>query len=693
MNVNALRVLVLSMCLAITGRPTRATVASPEELSTAREWIATHTAGGRARDVPFSFVYAGKPSREILGTWKVSREARALDDERTQSTVTYCDPQSGLVVRCVSTAYTRFPAVEWVVYVKNGGSADTPILEKVQAIDLSVARSAAGDFVVHHAKGSDAAFSDFAPSSDAVPPGRKFTLHSHGWPTSMGSPSGSPSVEALPFFNVQWGDEGLIGGLGWTGPWIAEFGHDKARTLTIRAGMDGTHLKLHPGEQIRSPRALVLFWKGDRWHGQNLWRRLILAHYSPRPGGKPFTGLLCDANWGSWMTADKHIEEIDWWSDHQLPMECYWMDAGWTDMSKGWVAHQSQQVPNKALFPKGLRPVSDAARRRGMKFLLWFVPESVFPGVGIAAQHPEWLGKPFSHKPAFGDMVFYGLDHGDPRINMFMIDHFSKTIADHGVDIFRQDGLSLWPEDTAPDRNGISQIRYTEGFYAFWDGLLKKNPDLLIDNCGCGARKVDLETIRRSIVFWRSDSQASGDFDPVSTQGFNYGLFPWLPLSGAPVPMPRLSPYAFRSAYCPALLVGWPMVNITDLPGQRWSGVDLTLLRRLLNEYLAIRPYLFGDYYPLTSYSIEKTTWIAWQFDRPELGQGMVQAFRREKSIYESARCRLRGLDAEATYEVTDLDTNAPQRIRGRELMDKGLLVRLTTSPAAAVVVYKKTPN
>jgi alpha-galactosidase len=55
--------------------------------------------------------------------------------------------------------------------------------------------------------------------------------------------------------------------------------------------MDSTHLYLHPGEQIRSPRVLILFWKGDRDDAHNVWRRLILAHYSPTPGGKPFTGL------------------------------------------------------------------------------------------------------------------------------------------------------------------------------------------------------------------------------------------------------------------------------------------------------------------------------------------------------------------------------------------------------------------
>ena len=42
-------------------------------------------------------------------------------------------------------------------------------------------------------------------------------------------------------------------------------------------------------------------------------------------------------------------------------------------------------------------------------------------------------------------------------------------------------------------------------------------------------------------------------------------------------------------------------------------------------------PYMLGDYYPLTPYSLQLDHWIAWQFNRPETGDGVVQAFRRSK--------------------------------------------------------------
>lgn len=655
-------------------------------------WLRRSLLGPKPQ-IPFSFVYGGRASAELLPAWPKKMETRRLDGDRTQHTITWTDSKTGLEFACVGIEYRVFPAVEWVLYVKNTGEKDTPILEELCALDTRLLRAGVGEFTVHHIRGSDAKASDFAPITDAIPPTGDLVLHSHGGPTSMGSPSGSPSVEAMPMFNLEYEQQGLIAALGWSGPWIATFQREGARAARVRAKMDATHLFLHPGERIRSPRVLVLFWKGDRVDAHNVWRRLILTHYSPRPGGKPFAGLTADANWSNVMDAQHHIQELSWWEDHDIPMECYWMDAAWTDMSKGWFAHQSQQTPNLALFPDGMRPISDAAHRRGMKYLLWFVPHSLDPEVGLGKGHPELLGVPFTHKDYPG-RKFYALDHGNPEINRVAIDHFSKIISDFGVDVFRQDGTAGWPADSGPDRLGISQIRYTEGFYEFWDGLLRKNPNLLIDNCATGARRVELETMSRGIALHRSDIPLSPDFARV-VQAFNQGMFPWVPLHGGVVVVTQLSAYSFRSAYCPALLVGWPDEGlpprtwITDV-AKRWASVDLDLLRRLMKEYLSVRPYIFGDYYPLTPYSLDAKAWVGWQFDRPDLGEGMVQLFRRQDSAEESIEVRLRGLEPRATYTLTDHDAAGTSSMTGRQLMDEGLTITIQARPGSALITYKR---
>lgn len=46
----------------------------------------------------------------------------------------------------------------------------------------------------------------------------------------------------------------------------------------------------------------------------------------------------------------------------------------------------------------------------------------------------------------------------------------------------------------------------------------------------------------------------------------------------------------------------------------------------------------------------------------PETGEGLVQAFRREESPEASALPRLRGLDPNATYTLTNWASQAPRR-------------------------------
>jgi alpha-galactosidase len=122
-------------------------------------------------------------------------------------------------------------------------------------------------------------------------------------------------------------------------------------------------------------------------------------------------------------------------------------------------------------------------------------------------------------------------------------------------------------------------------------------------------------------------------------------------------------------------------VRLTDRPYE--------LARRLFAQRARVAHCLLGDYYPLTSYSLENDAWLAWQFDRPDLGEGLVQAFRREESPFESGRFRLHGLDLDARYIVTDFDSDRSREISGRELTEAGQPITVTQRPGAAALMYE----
>ena len=129
--------------------------------------------------------------------------------------------------------------------------------------------------------------------------------------------------------------------------------------------------------------------------------------------------------------------------------------------------------------------------------------------------------------------------------------------------------------------------------------------------------------------------------------------------------------YTMRSAFVPAYRIGWDSCH---------QDIDQALLRRTVEDFRRVEKCLLGDFYPLTPYSLADNVWVAWQFDRPEAGDGVVQAFRRDKSPEETMVLKLQGLNPRAVYEVIDVDKEGATKMPGRELMARGLPVKLGSS-------------
>ena len=189
--VCGIRVLGVVLWAVMAPRLVQATTSvTPEEMAQARRWVAARF---EKAEPPFSFVYGGKASAELLKTWKLERASRKLDDQRTERTLTWTDPKTGLVVRCVAIEYHDFPTVEWTLYFKNTGPADTPILENIRALDIGFQRGGEDEFLLHHAVGSKSSPSDYAPLETSLEPGTTKRIAPVG---------GRPSNGQWPYFRV-----------------------------------------------------------------------------------------------------------------------------------------------------------------------------------------------------------------------------------------------------------------------------------------------------------------------------------------------------------------------------------------------------------------------------------------------------------------------------------------------------------
>lgn len=613
-------------------------------------------------DPPFSFEYNGKKSGEFLKNWKKEFSKKKLENGKIERIVKYTDPTDTLEVRCVSIEYVNYPSIEWILYFKNIGKEDTPIIRNIRSVDTIIPRKSSGACTLNYSIGSPCIPEDFKPLQARLNPGEERTIATSG---------GRPSDAHMPYFNIESGGEGVIAVIGWPGQWNSGFRNVSNAGVHISAGQELTNFKLFPGEEVRSPITVLQFWTGNREDSQNIWRAWMIEHNLPRIDGKVenlLTSHGCSSGYFYEMVhadAASQMMFIDGYVREKIDIDFWWMDAGWYPCGD-WPQTGTWELDKKR-FPNGFREIYEHGKKNDIGIIVWFEPERVRAGTWFAENHPEWLlkGEPDSL-----------LDLGNPEALAWLINHIDAMIKREGIGYYRQDfnmaPLDYWRRNDAPDRQGITEIRHVCGYLAYWDALLERNPGLRFDTCASGGRRDDLETLRRAVPLHRSDYRSN-----ISNQGQSYGLAPWIPVFGLGS---HGDLYTMRSGLTPCITLG---------PDMRNENENFEICRDQMSLWNRSKKYWFGDYYPLSGYSLDPEAWMAWQYHLPKIEEGMIQIFRRENSDYIASRYKLRGLSSEKTYEIEDMDTGIIGEYSGRELLENGLKIEIEKRPNGKVLFYR----
>lgn len=640
-----------------------------------------------AEGLPFSFVYGGRPSSELLPGWDREVASAVLEDGSIAYTVTLTDPETALALRCEAVYFVDFPTIEWTVWLENAGQSDTPLIEDLQGIDTVLQRhgdpNGLGEFTLHHYLGEGIGPRSLLHEAIEMKPGAS---------RRYAPPGGRGTDHEWPYYSIESWTRSVVLGVGWPAQWAATFERDDDVGLRVRAGQELTRLVLRPGERIRTPRIVLQFYDGDPARAQSIWRGWMLAHNVPKPDGSvppPLALAGSNRQLGEMVGANEENQKefIDLYLQRGIHIDYWWMDAGWYvgAAQNNWPFVGTWEV-DRDRFPRGLRAVTDYAHERGLKTVVWFEPERVHPGTWLYEQHPEWLftapGDPNGQKL---------LNLGIPEAREWLTDHVDRVITDEGIDLYRQDfnmdPLGYWRAADAEDRQGIAENLHVQGYLAYWDALRERHPDMLIDTCASGGRRMDLESLRRSVPLWRSDHA----YEVIGNQCLTYGLSQWVPYwgtgntgyagsyhgSGA---TPVVA-YDFWSTVAPAMVVG---VDV------RADEFDYSAFNALCQQREAIVDCFYGDFYPLSPPSVESSAWLAWQFHLPEADRGTVMVFRRGDSPYLAVRYALRGLDPDASYRLTLLGQKGDWVQTGEELLQRGVRIDLDNTPDAAVIAYEK---
>ncbi|HEY3288977.1 MAG TPA: alpha-galactosidase [Anaerolineae bacterium] len=652
---------------------------TPEDMSLCRAWTARSLE--ESATLPISFDLAGQSQHGLPAAWHPTKSVHRVDANITETVFDATDSQTGLRIRVECTAYRDYPVVEWVAMLSNTGQAPTPLVSNIRIMDTSLDGSSPS---VVHCNGDYYSIDGYTPQVQALKPDESLSF----------APNGGRSCDgAFPYYRVLFEGWGLSLAIGWPAQWAVEFS-SSPKGLAIRAGQQKTHMKLLPGESIRTPRMTLLFWSGDGSRAVNLWRRWYLAHILPRPNGQPMQPhLACAAtDEGEEFTAATEQNQkrfIDKFQQQGIHPDVWWIDAGWypcynkEHVRRWWITGTWKPDPER--FPNGLKPVSEHAAKNGADLLVWFEPERIQPGTQLDLEHPDWLLRAPGNDNAL-------LNLGIPECRQWLTDHICQQIQSNGIKIYRQDHnfppLEHWRMNEAEDRQGMNENLHVQGYLQFWDDLLARNPGLWIDSCASGGRRNDLETMRRSVPLHYTD-YGYGDH-PIKL-AFHHTLYQWIPyfkectLSWDVKANERFDPaadsFSFHCGFAPMLFA------TLDI---RRDDYDFGEARKMIAIWRkAADLLLHGDYYPHTPFQKRADQWVVWQFDNPEAGRGFIQGIRLQSSTDETCTVHLCAMLPDSTYLFTNDETAEHREVQGEALMKDGFTLKLSPR-SGAVWLYRK---
>ena len=108
-----------------------------------------------------------------------------------------------------------------------------------------------------------------------------------------------------------------------------------------------------------------------------------------------------------------------------------------------------------------------------------------------------------------------------------------------------------------------------------------------------------------------------------------------------------------------------------------------------INEAQRVKPFFYGDFYPLTVGNHDLQNWLAYHFYLPEKEEGVIVAFRRPKSDVISMMFDLTTIRPEKMYQIEDVDTDETWTLSGQEIRQNGLTVKTTAPRQSRLLFYR----
>jgi alpha-galactosidase len=646
----------------------------PHNTTTFHDTTSWREAARRGTCLPFSFESgdAGPAQLEII--------AVAEADGGLTTTAEYQVRGQPLRVRCVHRFDPAFYLVRLHIELVAGG--ETAIIRNIRILDLPVAMPAAQHPPVLHGVTGGFRSPKFPPDAlnwweQPLAPGARFHLDSDG--------TGRSSNSQVPLWVLAGPESGLWFGPEWSGCWDLEAVRE-AETVRLGIGLPPFAFRMTAGETIRLPAVAFGPYRGDVDDGLNHVRKTILGHYLPLVDGvkpKPLVYRQGYNGHPSYETEETLYREVD--RAAEVGCEVFCLDGGWNNPPERWDWFQAVgRWEDQRRFPKGLKTFGEYVKAKGMRFGLWLEPRAM-PACALYQENKE----------AFFPETDYGLiDLGNPQGRRVFLGVFEQFINDYGADWIWIDyniddpRRTCWDRLEAPDRRGLMELGFYQGWYECVGEIMRKYPHVWIESCASGGRIIDLAQLRYSHSIWICDHI----FDDDHNRNLRGSANRFLPAACIQ-----------NSIFLNKTIAARPPVPGTPLDGGHrfltyfsgafgfgqglsfWRQEDLAEAARYAALYKQYRQYLEGDFYRLLPPPCDLSHWDGWQYDDPANDEGIMLFFRPNETWRWEIEVVPKRLSQPADYIFETVGGEMTVKV----LADR-IVVTSADKPAAAIIRYRR---
>ena len=178
--------------------------------------------------------------------------------------------------------------------------------------------------------------------------------------------------------------------------------------------------------------------------------------------------------------------------------EYFVIDAGWyAELHEDWSQTLGGWQPSTTRWPRGFKFLLDQIKKAGMVPGLWLEPE-VAGAKSVLAQKPDnWF------LIRHGKRVFKNsrlmLDFRNPEVRAYLDQVIARLANDYGIGYIKMDYNvdTLQGTEINADSFGQGLLEHNRAHLGWLDGIVRKYPDLIIENCGSGGGRMDYAMLSR----------------------------------------------------------------------------------------------------------------------------------------------------------------------------------------------------